>query len=157
MYWQMLLFSTSGRITRSQFWLAFLIYVLVAAVASVITLFIITSAASDLGALVLYIGGGLISGLTFFSAMAVSVKRLHDRNKIGWWNIPMMVLPILLLGASNGLVTPSTANILVIVAAVLGAWGVIELGLLRGTVGDNPYGPDPLASPVLPTAGTATP
>lgn len=157
MDWQMLLFSTSGRITRSQFWLAFLIYVIVAAVASVITIFIITSSASDLGALVLYIGGGLVSGLTFFSAMAVSIKRLHDRNRIGWWNIPMLVLPILLLGASNGLVTQSTANILVIVAAVLGAWGVIEFGLLRGSAGENRFGADPLAAPALPAPGAATP
>ena len=32
-----------------------------------------------------------------------------------------------------------------LVAAVLSIWGFVELYCLRGTVGDNRYGPDPLA------------
>jgi uncharacterized membrane protein YhaH (DUF805 family) len=31
-------------------------------------------------------------------------------------------------------------------------WAFVELGCLRGTVGPNRYGPDPLPLPTLPTA-----
>ena len=30
---------------------------------------------------------------------------------------------------------------------VISIWGLVELGFLRGTVGPNPYGPDPLQAP----------
>ncbi|MGP8119085.1 MAG: DUF805 domain-containing protein [Xanthobacteraceae bacterium] len=155
MDWQMFLFSTAGRISRANFWLAVLIYVLVAAAASVAALVIITAPPSDLAALVLYIGGGLVFFCTFFSGMAVTIKRLHDRDKIGWWNVPFVVLPFLLLGASNGLVTAATAQVLCLIAGVLAVWGVIELGGLRGTPGPNRYGEDPLATAAVPAPGPA--
>jgi uncharacterized membrane protein YhaH (DUF805 family) len=151
--YQMFLFSTSGRITRTQFWLAVLIYLLVSAAAATAALIIVTEPPSDLGALVLYIGGGLVFFMTVFSAMAVTIKRLHDRNKIGWWNIPFVMLPCLLLGASNGLVSETTSQALWLIAAALGVWGVVELGLLRGTAGPNRFGCDPLN----PAAAALTP
>ena len=36
-----------------------------------------------------------------------------------------------------------------LVAFVIGIWGFIELGCLRGSIGQNRYGPDPLAPDVL--------
>ena len=155
MDWQQFLFSTGGRVTRSQFWLAVLIYFLTIVVATGATLFIITAPPSDLAALILYIGGGLLFLCVFFSAMAVTIKRLHDRNRIGWWNVPMVVLPCLLLSASNGLVSESTSELLWLIATVLGLWGVIELGCLRGTVGANRFGEDPLAGADAPAVHPA--
>jgi uncharacterized membrane protein YhaH (DUF805 family) len=31
-------------------------------------------------------------------------------------------------------------------------WAIVELGFLRGTIGPNRYGPDPLPLPTLPTS-----
>ena len=31
-------------------------------------------------------------------------------------------------------------------------WAIVELGFLRGTLGPNRYGPDPLAPPALPSS-----
>ena len=155
--WQMFLFSTGGRITRAQFWLAALVYFLITVVASAAALFIIIAPPSELAALVLYVGSGLLFGCMFFSAMAVTIKRLHDRNKVGWWNVPMAVLPSLLFSASNGLVSDSTAEVLWLIATVLALWGVIELGCLRGTVGPNRFGEDPLAGVAAPTTTSASP
>jgi len=151
----MFLFSTSGRIGRARFWLAVLIYLLVAAAAAVAAVIIITEPPSDFAALVLYIGGGLVFFLTFFSAMAVTIKRLHDRSKIGWWNIPFVVLPFLLLGASNGLVSDGTAEVLQLIAGLLALWGLVELGGLRGTRGPNRFGEDPLAAAIMPAVDPA--
>ena len=54
-----------------------------------------------------------------YPAVVVNIKRFHDRNKSGWW---VLIALIPLVGA---------------------LWIVIECGFLRGTVGDNRYGPDP--------------
>lgn len=71
------------------------------------------------------------------SLTAVGIKRLHDRDKSGWWLLPMYLVPVVFY------VSP----VMTMVAgwAVL-IWPVVEFGFLRGTRGSNKYGPDPLAS-----------
>jgi uncharacterized membrane protein YhaH (DUF805 family) len=55
-----------------------------------------------------------------WAAFAVTIKRWHDRNKSGWW-------------------------ILINLIPVLGdIWSLIENGFLKGTPGENRFGPDPL-------------
>lgn len=77
--------------------------------------------------------------------MAMGIKRLHDRNKSGWWALPVILLPVLLNGAGRGgLVTASSAMTLQWVSLALAVLGIVELGFLRGTVGPNQFGPDPL-------------
>lgn len=142
MDWQMILFSTSGRINRAKYWLAALIYIFISAVAVIAAIFLITSMA-EASAVILYVGGSLLFLAIVFSGIAVGIKRLHDRDKSGWWVIPFMILPGLLNGAS-GLVNPGMSFGLAIASGVLGIWGLIELGFLRGTAGPNQFGPDPL-------------
>jgi uncharacterized membrane protein YhaH (DUF805 family) len=84
------------------------------------------------------------TGLLLWAYLAISVKRLHDRNKSGWWMMAFFVYPGLYqqfvdrLPDSHWLAPFSTA------AGVLSLWGFIEMGLLRGTPRDNRFGPDPL-------------
>jgi uncharacterized membrane protein YhaH (DUF805 family) len=61
----------------------------------------------------------LASWFLAYPTIFVSVKRLHDLNKTGWWYL-FYVIP----GAGW-------------------IWSFVELGCLRGTVGANRYGPDP--------------
>jgi len=99
-----------------------------------------------------------VLGLAWFVALfAVSTKRLHDRGKGAIWLIPFVVLPwgIHLLGLSMVLAALSVGQIFVpymvgfgtarLIGAILGIWAFIELFCLRGTVGENRFGPDPLA------------
>ncbi|HIE08131.1 MAG TPA: DUF805 domain-containing protein [Desulfarculaceae bacterium] len=71
-------------------------------------------------------GPGLVTGINFvivlWIALAVQVKRWHDRDKSGWW---MLI------------------NIVPIIGQI---WLFIECGLLRGTAGENRFGRD-LISP----------
>ncbi|MBF0560714.1 MAG: DUF805 domain-containing protein [Alphaproteobacteria bacterium] len=60
--------------------------------------------------------------LNFWMGLCVTIKRYHDRNKSGWW-ILIQLVP---------LVGP--------------IWYLIDVGFLRGTSGDNRFGPDPLAA-----------
>lgn len=149
MDWQMFLFSTAGRITRAKYWFALLFYAVVVFVGFASALLLLTST-SDIASVLLYVGGGLLFLLLYFSVSAVAIKRLHDRNKSGWWSIAFIALPGLLYGASNGLVTPDSSRILRIAALVLILWGLVELGCIRGTKGPNHFGDDPL-SPAGPT------
>jgi uncharacterized membrane protein YhaH (DUF805 family) len=76
------------------------------------------------------------------SAIAVAIKRLHDRDKSGLWVLVFYLLPGVI-----GNIGPYTGLDIVfqVVSLALSIWALIELGFLRGTSGRNPYGPDPLA------------
>jgi uncharacterized membrane protein YhaH (DUF805 family) len=78
---------------------------------------------------------------------AVSIKRLHDRSKSGWWIVPYLIVPGLYgqfdawLGSSWPAVFVGFATFIALVG------GLIEMCWLRGTRGPNRFGPDPLAAP----------
>ncbi len=87
--------------------------------------------------------------------LAISVKRLHDRDKSGWflpvyWGLPMV------LGALGFVAQLNDSGGLSLVCGLgefaIGIWMFTEPGCLRGTPGTNRFGPDPLGSPV--PAGT---
>ena len=59
---------------------------------------------------------------SFFSIVAVTIKRLHDRDKPGWWTVPFVILPGLLSSAANDFVTPSAGTVLHACSAELGPW-----------------------------------
>lgn len=56
-----------------------------------------------------------------WSSLALQVKRWHDRDKSAWWLL---------------------MNFVPFIGAI---WVLVECGFLRGTEGQNSYGPDPLA------------
>jgi uncharacterized membrane protein YhaH (DUF805 family) len=74
-----------------------------------------------------------------------SIKRLHDRNKSGWWIVPFVVAPGLFGRFEDWLGDSSAAAVLGLAVFVLYVWGFIELAFLKGTHGPNRFGPDPLA------------
>ncbi|QIG96758.1 MULTISPECIES: DUF805 domain-containing protein [unclassified Bradyrhizobium] len=77
--------------------------------------------------------------------IAVSIKRLHDRDKSGWWMVPFFAIPGLMSQFSDRLPDESywvmAAGTIVFVLYI---WGFIELAFLRGTSYPNRYGPNPL-------------
>ena len=115
-----LLFSFSGRISRSAFW---------------VSLCILFPVGTLLGfAPFVTEAGGLIKGIiwTFYAgwfilsiwiSLAVYAKRWHDCGRSGWMSL-VLLLPIV------GLL-----------------WFFGSLGFVRGTTGPNTYGDDPLTTP----------
>src|SRR5258708_39651622 len=61
---------------------------------------------------------------------ATTIKRLHDRNKSGWWIIPFFVLPVLLreVGGRVGVVALGLG----LIAVVLGVWSLVGTFCLSG-------------------------
>lgn len=85
--------------------------------------------------------------VTFIPLSAISVKRLHDRDKTGWWVVPFLLVPYW-LDKLSGRVPEESALwwAAVGIGAALSLWGLIEIGVLKGTAGGNRYGDDPLAT-----------
>jgi uncharacterized membrane protein YhaH (DUF805 family) len=136
-----LLFGFSGRINRAKFWLAALIYIVFFFGVVGITMAVSSSMDSVfVAALIAYVPL-VISGL------AVGIKRLHDRDKSAWWLAVFYLVPLAInLIAIYVLGDNGTLNsILMVVSFAINIWAIVELGLLRGTIGGNQYGGDPLA------------
>jgi len=136
-----LLFGFSGRINRAKFWLAALIYIVFFFGVVGITMAVSSSMDSVfVAALIAYVPL-VISGL------AVGIKRLHDRDKSAWWLAVFYLVPLAInLIAIYVLGDNGTLNsILMVVSFAINIWAIVELGLLRGTIGGNRYGGDPLA------------
>ena len=86
--------------------------------------------------------------------LAVTAKRLHDRDRSGWWSVAVFIVNrlsyvyyALFFGLSFGVDIPIAEQLLLVMLAValslLQTWIVIELFFLTGTDGANRFGPDP--------------
>jgi len=111
--------SATGRASRSEFWYWMIFSTLCGAAGNVIDLAILRDVDSGLVA-------PLISLALLLPDVAVSIRRLHDLDRSGWW------LLICLTGIGF---------------IVLLVWDC-----MRGTLGPNRFGPAPLASSALPVA-----
>ena len=73
------------------------------------------------------------------------VKRIHDRNKSGWlvlayWVPAALHIILIAAGASDN----AAVTILSLITAGVGIWFFVEFGCMRGTIGANQYGADPV-------------
>lgn len=100
-------------------------------------------ASADLATAILKTSG---MALFFWIYLATAIKRLHDRDRSGWWIVPFFFLPGLvsqfadLLPKTNWMLPFSLA------ASLLWLWGLVEMFVAPGTAGHNRFGPDPLAA-----------
>jgi len=161
-FWQFY-FSPTGRISRSQYWLRFWLPYLAIYIALNLTAKI-AGQSSDLG-IAISIVTSILSLITFWPWIALLVKRMHDRNKAWWWIwfyfVPALLFCVLLivwLGAAILSIAAGETDIALPALGGLGAvvivlgliwfgtfiWFFVEFGCLRGTIGSNRFGPDPV-------------
>jgi uncharacterized membrane protein YhaH (DUF805 family) len=81
--------------------------------------------------------------------IVVAVKRLHDRNKSGWWLAILYGVPFVLDSGAYGVVSDHPLY-LTAPATLINLWALIELGFLRGSRGPNRFGEDPIGDAELP-------
>jgi uncharacterized membrane protein YhaH (DUF805 family) len=138
--------SFSGRINRAKFWIAIAVYTAINLVMA--TLIYVADEGTTLQTI-----NGIVSVLLLISGIAVGIKRLHDRNKTGWYLLLFYFAPSALLLAAFILSMQDELSLLggllALLALAIMVWSFIELGCLRGTIGQNKYGPDPIAPDVL--------
>jgi uncharacterized membrane protein YhaH (DUF805 family) len=142
MDWGNYLFGFQGRLNRSKYWL--FVILSLAVLAAVVGLILAVEAGTPglVAVVVVYL-------LMLYAGVAVGIKRLHDRDKSGWWLLIFFLLPNVLsiggrLSGSVGL-----NAVLGLAALAILIWAVVELGCLRGTGGPNQYGPDPLGDTAI--------
>jgi uncharacterized membrane protein YhaH (DUF805 family) len=148
MGWGHLFFNFSGRVNRAKFWIAVVIF------AAIHVLMAILNYATE-QSVVFQALNGMLSIVIVICSIAVGVKRLHDRNKSGWYLLLFYFLPGVLAALSvliGEFVEDANiiATVLALLAFALIVWALVELGCLRGTVGVNQYGPDPIAPTTVP-------
>lgn len=91
------------------------------------------------------IAGYLISmPVVLWIYLANSIKRLHDRDRSGWWMVPFFVLPGLVGQFSSWLGDFDGHGLISLAAGLLYLWGGIEMYLLKGSPRTNRFGPSPL-------------
>jgi uncharacterized membrane protein YhaH (DUF805 family) len=142
-------FSPRGRIGRSQYWLRFFLPMFVIG----IVFSIIGTVGGD--------GAKLLENvwqlLVLWPSIAILIKRIHDRNKSGAlvWALygPMIPAVALTIAAVVAVALGSgdaawgwgiVAGIFWVAVLGVGIWFFIEFGCMRGTIGANRYGPDPV-------------
>jgi uncharacterized membrane protein YhaH (DUF805 family) len=107
-----LLFSFAGRIGRRTWWLW--------GFAAMIGLAIYLTVLLRVAGVPREITEGLVNLLLVWPALALGVKRWHDRDKRGWW-------------------------VLIWFVPVIGwIWALVENGVMRGTAGPNRFGDEPV-------------
>ncbi len=140
-------FSARGRISRSQYWLRFFLPVF--AIGIVLSLLQL----ADYRAFSIL--SSVFNLVVLWPSIAILIKRIHDRDKSGWlvWALygPAIAGLVLTVAALIAVAT-GTHNFALIVLAValwiatacVAIWFFVEFGCLRGTIGANRYGPDPV-------------
>jgi len=149
-YWIRQFFDPRGRLNRAKFWLFFAIYYGTGVAFVAIVLSISAAELRGTAAIAINVAMTAIAIAMLAGAIIVPIKRLHDRGKSGWWWIgylcaPAIVMVPLVTLAPKADLPPGFLASFVAAGFVFGVWIFIELGALRGTVGNNRFGPDPLA------------
>jgi uncharacterized membrane protein YhaH (DUF805 family) len=137
-----LMFGYDGRIGRLYCFLGFLAFVAILAFLSGIA----EDATMGTGDIGRYVALFFIIGVGLWMHSAVTVKRLHDRDKSGWWYLVYGAAPFGFFLAAIYLWTVralEAASVLFVLSFIGLIWAIVELGMLRGTVGPNRFGPDP--------------
>jgi uncharacterized membrane protein YhaH (DUF805 family) len=141
-----LFFGFKGRIGRLSWWAGMLTSALAFILAHFITTRLLQPSAYGLVGVIFSLG-------VLYMILALIAKRLHDRNRSGLWAILFYIVPKALDSIAETLERFEVTNegslvqwVLLISAAALGLWGLVELGVLKGTQGPNDYGPDPLTT-----------
>ncbi|MEE8633344.1 MAG: DUF805 domain-containing protein [Methyloceanibacter sp.] len=138
--------SFDGRINRAKWWAGMVILAIVSAVFN----FLIG----------LIFGGGtfgtflviLVTLALFYPTYAVCAKRFQDRDRPGktalYGLVPLLIASLLgILGLTvSGLEPTAIGWICTLINLGVGIWFLIDLGILKGTPGQNHYGGDPLAA-----------
>lgn len=97
------------------------------------------------------------TSLFFWIFLATAIKRLHDRDRSGWWIIPFVFIPRLFFQFSDRLPASNWFAPFDWVISALWLWGLVELFIVPGTSGHNRFGPDPLTEVADETQAARTP
>ncbi|MBE8949579.1 MAG: DUF805 domain-containing protein [Quinella sp. 3Q1] len=112
-------YTTEGRLNRLSFYKFYFTWLLVSAVVGFILGFIGGFLSGDPQSVLVTVPTGIWSFIAGIGSMMISVRRLHDLNKSGWW-------------------------LLLALVPVVNIFFLVYIFVMPGTGGWNKYGADPL-------------
>jgi uncharacterized membrane protein YhaH (DUF805 family) len=143
-----LLFSFEGRANRTQFWVGYLIYVIIVAVG--LGLLLGTEYLPDRISAVLrtdfalYFMIGLFAVLLFTVILAVWIKRLHDLGAPGGVIVPIYLVPTILGGLSEKTYAGTNLEMPLALATLIVSIAILWFcGFRSGEPEPNEYGTGP--------------
>ena len=148
-------FDFSGRSSRAEFWFFVLFVFILSIVANVLDVLLLGS--YGYGAAVL---SSLVSLIHFIPSLSVSVRRLHDIDRTGWWImlafLPVVALIVAMGGSAmmmfgggeidgmSGFAAMGTGLMLTALISLIVLIVLLVFYCTPGTPGPNRYGPPPL-------------
>lgn len=153
-----LLFSFDGRMPRSHYWGGIILLSVLAFAIAMVTVLLFVNEDVPFSAKTLVRMNSLIGLCMLYCGAALMTKRVKDRDR-PLWLVKVFLLPygLMLVGEIFGITashevihgafvrtSTSIGTVLETVNFCVMLWALIELGFMRGTDGDNQWGPDPL-------------
>jgi uncharacterized membrane protein YhaH (DUF805 family) len=89
-------------------------------------------------------GAWVVLAAGFWFLVSSSVQRLHDRDQSGWWIVLFVAGAVLSCLLSDRVDDSVLALVASIAGCSLGLGGAVDLFCLKGTIGANRFGADPL-------------
>lgn len=128
----------SGRANRAPFWCLPLI-------GTIIVLVVALAAYSAFGwSIVFWVIFAVPTILLAVVIVAVTVRRLHDRDKSGHWAWLYLLGPNVLEAVGLATGDGNASSSMSLVAFAISIWYIVDCGFLRGTAGTNSYGRSPI-------------
>ena len=159
MYWKVLTTryaQFSGRAGRREFWLFMLVHYIIGAVLSAVDLMVFFGGSIDRildESFPLFPITTIYGLLVLIPGLALSVRRLHDIGRSGWWQALVAFWPLtgvfgFLVAAldesgssAEALALPGILTLISLIAAVIGSIILLVFAVRKGDDGDNAYGP----------------
>lgn len=165
-----ILFDTTGRISRLQFWIGFIVLSVVSALISFFVFVVLAVVYNVEGVEAVskqvlspvtasLIANALLFLLFFFPSLALLVKRFHDRDQkatVLYLFYGLFLTFLFLIGdiprsgpsgrelEDSAALSIGLAGIVYVGCAVVGLYLLVICGFLKGTDGANQYGSDPV-------------
>lgn len=132
--------TSTGRASRSEYWWFYLFIFLATIFFGIIDGMVFGFGDSDPSPI-----STVFSLATFIPTIAVTIRRLHDVNRSGWWQIAPISLILLtgIMAAIEAAILATAAGVAALICVIL----LIVWLIKRGTIGENRFGPDPLDGP----------
>jgi len=154
MDWKYLFLRFDGRISRKPFWLANVALIVLAFGSMFLVGFLgaLVTGSQEGASNAVFTGLAVASVVLIYCSLAISVKRLHDRDKSGWWMAFYHGVSAVQVGAdAAGLAGTAQAPSGIGIALGPAGLGVailylVDLGILKGTQSPNRFGLDPLGA-----------
>ena len=112
-------FSPHGRISRAQYWLRFVLPVAVIHLVLLVIIIVLAVDRNTAGVAVAANVVWVLALILLWTNLAILIKRSHDRD----WPWPFILL---------------------LMVPLVQLWPMVEIGFLRGTIGSNRFGADPV-------------